>query len=181
MTNKKAAIEMSIGTIITIVLSVSFLVLGIFLIQKIGQSATGVVDLTDAQLRTELNKLFSEEKGLVILPQTNTIPLKQEATGGVVIGIKNLQTGASASTTFSYVVSADDVSDCGISKTEAEDWIATGKTGSNIQIAIGGSSVDRIIFRIPLGAPLCIAKFRVNIGAGSYHESATFFIEVKAK
>lgn len=173
---------MSIGTIVTIVLAISFLVLGIFLIQRIGKSATSVVDLTDQQLRDQLTNLFSEENRLVILPQTNTIPLKQEAVGGIVIGIKNLQQGAGAGTTFSYIVSADDVADCGITKTQAESWIASGKTGDNIQIASGESSVDRVIFRVPLGTPLCIVKFRVNVDAGSApYKSATFFIEVKAK
>lgn len=180
--NRKAAIEMSIGTIVTIVLSVSFLILGIFLIQQIGKSATSVVDLTDAQLRTELDKLFSSESKVVILPQTNTIPIKQEESNGIVIGIKNLQTGAGVGTIFSYAVVADDVSDCGISKTEAENWIATGKTGSNIQIPVGESSIGRVIFRIPTGSPLCLATYRANVNVGSgIYKSVPFVIEVKAK
>ncbi|HTY43684.1 MAG TPA: hypothetical protein VMC80_00365 [Patescibacteria group bacterium] len=180
--NKKAAIEMSIGTIVTIVLAISFLVLGIFLIQRIGKSATSVVDLTDQQLRDQLNNLFSTENKVVVIPQTDTIPIKQEATGGVVVGIKNLQQGTAASTTFSYAVSADDVSNCGITAAQAEAWMATGKTGSNIQLASGDFDPERVIFRIPTGAPLCIAKFRVNVNVGGQpYGSAAFNIEVQAK
>ena len=38
--NKKAAMEMSVGTIVTIVLLMSVLVLGIFMIQKIFSGST---------------------------------------------------------------------------------------------------------------------------------------------
>lgn len=179
---KRAAIEMSIGTIVTIVLAISFLVLGIFLIQRIGKSATSVVDLTDQQLRDQLNNLFSTENKVIIIPQTDMVPIKQEATGGVVVGIKNLQQGAAASTVFSYVVLADDVSNCGITGTQAESWIATGKVGNNIQLAPGDFDPERVIFRIPTGAPLCIAKYRVNVLVGGQpYGSAAFNIEVQAK
>lgn len=182
MKQKQGAIEMSIGTIVTIVLSVSFLILGIFLIKQISNISTNVVDQTDAQLRTELDKLFSETSRVVILPQTTTIPIKQEEANGVVIGIKNLQTGTNAGTSFSYNVAAEEVTDCGVSKTVAESWIATGKTGSNIQIPIGESSIGKVIFRIPTGSPLCLATYRVTVNVGStIYKSVPFVIEVKAK
>ena len=53
--NKKAAMEMSVGTIVTIVLLMSVLILGIFLVQNIFKSAKGAVDLTDKQLKNEIN------------------------------------------------------------------------------------------------------------------------------
>ena len=66
MKNKSGAMEMSVGTIVTIVLLVSVLVLGVVLITQILASAKGAVDLTDQQLKGELEKLFSEEKRLAI-------------------------------------------------------------------------------------------------------------------
>ena len=50
MKNKKAAMEMSVGNIVTIVLLMTVLVLGIILVQRIFTSGVGVVDLTDEQL-----------------------------------------------------------------------------------------------------------------------------------
>jgi len=180
--DKRGAMELSMSTVVIIVLSISLLIVGIYFIQKISKLATGVVDMTDAELRTKINQLFSEEDKLVIYPQSRLVQIKQDTSDGVGIGIKNLQTGASASTDFSYVVVATDTSDCGISKTEAESWIVTGGEESNIPIPSGDMMTDRILFRIPVGAPLCIAKFRVNVEAGgSAYATDSFNIEVKAK
>jgi len=174
--------EMSMGTIVTIVLLVSVLVMGIFFIQRISKSATGVIDLTDAQLRNEVNKLFSEESKLIIYPQTKFVQIKQEKSDGVGIGIKNLLQGSSGNKKFSYVVLATDVSDCGISEEEAESWIITGKQESDIPIASGDLMTDKIIFRIPVGAPLCIIKYRVNVDVEETpYATDSFNVEVKAK
>jgi uncharacterized protein YoxC len=179
---KRAAIEMSITTIVTIVLAISFLVVGIFLIQRISKSATSVVDLTDQQMREQINKLFSEASKLVICPQTDTIVIKQEAVGGVGIGIKNLLSGSAGTTTFSYTVTATDVANCGVTEAEAEDWIVTGKSDTGIAIASGDLYSTKILFKIPTGAPLCVAKFRVNVNAGSAaYSTASFNIEIQAK
>ena len=59
--NKKAALEMSVGTIVVIVLAVTLLVLGVIFVNRIFSSASGIIDLTDQQLRDEVQKLFSEE------------------------------------------------------------------------------------------------------------------------
>jgi hypothetical protein len=180
--SKKAAMEMSIGTIVTIVLGVTLLIGGIFFIQKILSSAKGVVDLTDEQLRNEVNKLFSEENKISIYPGTRFIEIKQESTDGVGIGIRNLLTGEAGTETFSYEVVASDVSDCGISEEAVEDWIVTGQKEENIPIASGDFITDKILFRIPVGAPLCVAKFRVNVNAGgTAYATDSFNIEIKAK
>ena len=174
--------EMSVGTIVTIVLLVTLLILGVVLIRNIFTSAKGVVDLTDQQLRNEINKLFSEDSKISIYPGTRFVEIKQEASDGVGIGIKNLLGGTSGETTFSYEVKATDVSDCGVSETVAESWIVTGRVESDIPISSGDLITDRILFRIPVGAPLCIAKFRVNVKAGNTaYATDSFNIEVKAK
>jgi hypothetical protein len=179
---KTGAMEMSMGTIVTIVLSVSLLVVGIFFISQISKVSTGVVDLTEAQLRDQINKLFSEESKLMIYPQNKFVQIKQESSDGVGVGIRNLIQGSSGDTEFSYVVLATDTSDCGISEEEAESWIITGKEESNIPIASGDSMIDKVLFRIPVGAPLCIVKFRVNVDAGGdAYATDSFNIEVKAK
>ena len=183
MYSKKAQMEMSIGTIVTVILGVTLLVGGIFFVQQIMKSATGVVDLTDQQLRDQINKLFSEESKISIYPGTRFVEIKQEKTDEVGIGVKNLLTGGtSGDVLFSYEVIATDVEDCGITKEEAEEWIVTGRTESDIPIASGDIFIDRIRFRIPLGAPLCIAKFRINVRAGEdAYITDSFEIEIKAK
>lgn len=182
MKNSKAAFEMSVGTIVTIVLSVTLLVLGIFFVQNIFKSAKGVTDLTDQQLRNEINKLFSEESRMSIYPSTRYIEIKQEATDGVGIGIKNLRQGAAGEATFSYTVTASDVANCGVGEDVAESWIVVGKQEEDIAIPIGDSIVRKIMFQIPLGSPLCIARFKIEVSAsGSAYASDFFDIKVEAR
>ncbi len=180
--NRKAAMEMSVGTIVTIVLLMSVLILGIFLVKSIFKSAKGAVDLTDQQLKNEINKLFSEDKRLVIYPGTRHVEIKQEETDGVGIGIKNLLKGREGASRFSYEVIVSDASDCPITESEVAKWIKTGRAESNIPIPVGEVSVQKVLFEIPTGAPLCTARFRVNVDADGTPYATDFFdVTVKAK
>ena len=173
--------EMSVGTIVTIVLLMGVLVLGLFLIKGIFSSAKGAVDLTDQQLQSEISKLFSEEKELVIYPTSGFIEIKQEETDAVGIGIKNLARGTGESSTFSYEIIARDSSDCGIEEEELESFIVVGRTESDIPIGTGDIYVARARIRIPTGAPLCIASFRVDVFKnGEAYARDSFDIEIKA-
>ncbi len=185
MVQKKGQMEMSVGTIVTIVLLVTLLILGIVLIRNIFTSAKGVVDLTDQQLRNEINKLFSDESKVSIYPQTRLIEIKQEQMGGVGLGIKNLLVGATANKDFSYTVSVSD-SDlqrkCGIDEQTAEDWIVTGRAESNIPIPPGDFSTQKVLFQIPIGSPLCTIRYRINVQADDTNYATDFFdLTIKAK
>jgi hypothetical protein len=185
MRNKRAAMEMSVGTIVTIVLLVTVLILGIVLIKNIFSSAKGVVDLTDQQLRDEINKLFSEESKISIYPSTRLVEIKQDTTDGVGIGIRNLLTGANANRKFSYEVSVSDTdlnSKCGINAATAEGWIVTGRAEENIPIPSGDFSSQKVLFEIPVGSPLCTIRFRVNVEADGTPYATDFFdLKIKAK
>jgi len=185
MMKKRAAFEMSMGTIVTIVLSVTLLVLGIFFVQNIFQTAKGVTDLTNDQLINEVNKLFSEENKMAIYPGTRFVEIKQENTDGVGIGIKNLLTGASGDKTFSYVTAVSDAdleTKCGLDAAAVEKWIVTGRAESDIAIPSGDFSVQRVVFEIPVGAPLCTIRFRVNVEADGTPYATDFFdVKIKAK
>jgi hypothetical protein len=182
MKNKNAQMEMSVGTIVTIVLLVTLLILGVVLIKNIFSSATGVVDLTDTQLRSEINKLFSEDSKISIYPGTRLLEMKQETTDGIGLGIKNLLTGASSDKTFSYtvVVSDSDLkTKCGIDAETAESWIATGRSEEDIPIPSGDFTTQKILFEIPSGSPLCTIRFRVNVYTNDKVVYATDFFDLK--
>jgi len=182
MVRKKAAMEMSVGTIVTIVLLMTVLILGIYLVQQIFSSAKGAIDLTDEQLRSEINKLFGEDKELVIYPSSRRVEIKQENEDGVGIGIKNLLQGVSGTSTFSYEVVVSDVSDCVETEDEVEEWFTTGKSENDIPIGVGKSAIQKVLFRIPSGTSLCTARFRVNVYAEDEAYATDFFdITVKAK
>ena len=183
--NRSAAMEMSVGTIVTIVLLVSVLILGIVLIKNIFTSAKSVVDLTDQQLRNEVEKLFSEESKMSVYPGTRLVEIKQDSTNGVGIGIRNLLTGASSDKTFSYVVTISDADlnkKCGIDEETVEGWIVTGRTEENIPIPSGDFSTQKVLFEIPVGSPLCTIRFRINVNADATAYATDFFdLKIKAK
>jgi hypothetical protein len=184
MENKKGQMEMSVGTIVTIVLLVTLLILGIVLIKNIFTSAKGVVDLTDQQLRGEINKLFSEDSKISIYPGTRLLEMSQESTDGVGVGIKNLLTGASADKTFSYEVVVSDAdlkTKCGIDTATAESWIVTGRSEDDIPIPSGDFTTQKVLFEIPTGSPLCTVRFRVNVYTTGKVIYATDFFDLKVK
>jgi len=180
MKNKKAAMEMSVGTIVTIVLLMSVLVLGIVLIKNIFGGGMKVVDMTNEQLENEINKLFGEDQKLVIYPNSRKVTIKQDESDGFGIGIKNLLKGTSGTKTFSYDIIVGDVGNCGVDESEIESWIIVGKSESNIPIPINGDSVQKVILEIPEGSPLCTFKLRVNVDTeGTSYDTDSVIIVVK--
>lgn len=163
MKTKKGAMEMSVGTIVTIVLLMMVLVLGVVLIQKIFSGATNVIDMTNDQLESEVSKLFGEDKKVVIYPSSREIKIKQDEASGFAIGIKNLLQGTSGEKEFSYELSVADVGNCGVDKEEIERWIIVGKSESGISIPINGVYIPQIHLLIPTGSPLCTFKLRASV------------------
>jgi len=169
---------MSVGAIVTVVLAVTLLVGGIFLVNRIISSSKSVVDLTDQQLRSEINKLFSEESKISIYPGTRLVEIKQATTNGVGIGIRNLLTGASGDKKFSYVVTVSDSdlnTKCGINQQTAEGWIVTGRAEDNIPIPSGDFAEQKVLFEIPIGSPLCTIRYRINVNAAGTAYATDFF------
>jgi len=182
MKNKKAAMEMSIGTIVTIVLLMSVLVLGLFLVQKIFTSAKGAIDLTDDQLTEQINKLYAENTELAIYPQTRLIEIKQGELEEAGIGIRNLLEGVSGTKRFSYEVIVADASNCIESNEGVASWIIVGGSEDDIPIPVGGLSIQRVRLKVPVGSSLCTARFRVNVYAeGTIYATDFFDITIKAK
>lgn len=180
--SKKAQMQMSVGTIVTIVLLMTVLVLGLVLVRNIFGSATKVIDLTDEQLTEEINKLFGEDKGVVVYPASRRMEIEQGEIDGFGIGIKNLL-GAAGGDTFSYetIVSDPDLQrKCGVGENEVLNWISTGRAENNIPIPSGDKSTQRVLFDIPVGSPLCTFRLRVNVNsvAGSY---GTEFMDITIK
>jgi len=182
MKSKKAAMEMSVGTIVTIVLLMSVLILGIFLIKNIFSSAKGAIDLTDQQLENEINQLFGDDEELVIYPKSRIVEVKQGELEAVGIGVKNLLEGSAGTSLFSYNVVVSDTGNCVEDEEEIENWIIVGKAEEDIPIRVGDSFVEKIRFKVPIGSSLCTPRFRVNVYVGEEpYATDSFDIDVKAK
>jgi len=178
--DKKAALEMSVGTIVIIVLSMTMLILGLVLVRSIFAGATYNVKVMDEKVRGEINKLFVENKRMVVYLSDSKIDAKQGDDLGVAWAVKNLgQAG-----TLSYSVTAQEIStQCsGLTQAQAMNWIVLGKAESNINFPQGDSVYRIVRMNIPETAPLCLVRFQISTDVnGQPYDAEIFDVNVEAK
>lgn len=180
--NKKAAIELSIGTIVIIVLAMSMLILGLVLVRNIFTGATSSVDEINEGVKSEIKKLFQDEsdKAVVRLSGSEAV-IKQGEEFGFAFGVKNV--ASSGTQTYKYEASATavDPTCSGLTIEDAEGWIIF---GSGDMTADAGKIDQKIIrLKIPEDAPTCSAQFKIEIlktGDTTPYETLQFFVKVKS-
>lgn len=179
--NKKAAMEMSVGTIVTIVLLMGVLVLGIFLIQKIFRTGTSAIDEVDRAIQSEINKLFaSEGKPLVIYPTSREIIIKKgDDPKGFAFSVKN-EDGLN-SHTFTYTVSAQDITRCGtLTKAQADSFLLGGTGSFSLGPGAQLTNAMMVKFIIPKTALSCPIVYALDIKSdGVPYEGTTVFVTIK--
>lgn len=189
MVNKKAAVELSISTIVIVVLGMSMLILGLVLIRGIFTGVTDNVDEINAKVSAEINKLFVDDSERAVLRLTeNTAKIKQGTSIGIAFGIRNTDRGVIESSNFNYETVLDDIKireNCGISKETAESWIRSGTGTESVQPGEFKGAIIKI--SLPEDAPLCETKYRIIIyrpgkeTLTNPYESLSFFLEVRPK
>lgn len=182
--SKKAAMEMSVGTIVTIVLLVTVLVLGLVLVRTVFSTGTNAVDQIDSALQNEINNLFASEGNLVVYPASRELTLKRGDTPkGFAFSIKNNEETESA--TFDYSVFAQDVSKCGgLSEEKANNFLIA--PSGKVELG-AGNTLDLpmlVRFDIPETTSLCTIVYvlSVNKTVGSTkspYSAAQIFVTVK--
>ena len=180
---KKGAIELSIGTIVIIVLAMSMLILGMVLVKNIFTgSSENVLQMND-QVKDQINKLFVDDKRTVVYLPNQIVKINQNEDWGVAFGIKNLARGTAEAGRFHYdvIVSDPDVrTKCGIDERTIEGWIRTGRA-DDATIAPGQSYFGIVRFLIPENAPLCTVRFHIDVTKDNAVYATDFFdVEVLA-
>lgn len=180
--SKRAAIEMSMTTIVTIVLVVVTLVLALVLIRTIFTSSTSAVEQIDTAIQDQINKLFaSEGTSLAVYPAARQITLKKgDVPKGFAFSVKNNDV---ESATFSYNIVATDVTSCGSTFTaERANAFLLGGTGS---FSLGaGNKLDLPIlvkFSIPESSPPCTIVYTLNVDgtASGFPTSTNIFVTIE--
>lgn len=183
MRGNKGAIEMSIGTIVTIVLAMSMLILGMVLIKNIFSGSTDNVLQMNDQVKDQINKLFVEDKRTVVYLPNQIAKITQNEDWGVAFGVKNLQKGTAEAGRFHYEVTVSDPdvrTKCGIGERDIESWIVTGRA-DDMTVAPGQSYFGIVRFLIPEGAPLCTVRFHIDVTKDNSAYATDFFdVEVEA-
>jgi hypothetical protein len=185
MENRKAAMEMSVGTIVTIVLLMTVLILGLTLVRSIFSSGTDAIDSIDAAVQNEINKLFAEEgKKLVVFPTSRQISLKKgDDPAGFGFAVKNVGQGT-GSDTFTYQITADaeEVQErCGISGDEAESYLLPSQGQFNLARGESLEPYELILFTLPEDAPICTMTYRLEVSSTEQpsYASSQIFVTVE--
>ena len=176
--NKLGAMEMSVGTIVTIVLLMAVLVLGLVMVRTIFKSSTENINVVDQKVKDQINKLFSEDdlKQIIIYP-SSYIQLNKGKSAGFGLSIRNTEDSQGS---FSYTITAKETS-CGMTLTAADSLIAVGKTRDGITIAAGSVMQDPIYVRfdIPETAPPCIVSYNVDVEKDGRTYGSTIPVDVE--
>lgn len=181
--SKKGAFELSIGTIVILVIAMSMLILGLVLVRTIFTGAQYNVELMNKKVKAEINKLLAEDQKAVLHLPDRIAVIGQGKEFGLAFGFTN----EGRTQRFKWQTQVDDDNirkKCGVSDREAEDWITTGGSGS-VDIASGDSYYDVVRFNIPNGAvsdiSTCIIRYKLIIKQedGTPYETLPFDLDVK--
>lgn len=169
--DKKGAIELSIGTIVILVLSMSMLILGLVLLRSIFTGATQSVDTLQGKVQTEIINLFGDENKEVV------VRLGSDKTAKIKVGAEDFGIGIGArtqdgSTTdrerlkYKLTLSKNENDNCvrilGERQTESlfnnriGDYISFDEFSSD-------SAFARVSLTIPKGTVLCSQKVLVDV------------------
>lgn len=175
---KKAALELSVGTIVVIVIAMSMLILGLVLVRTIFTGAINNVDTIDDKVRSEIQTLFNDDqKKTAVYLANHKAEVDQGEEYGVAFAFRNLKTDSLTPSQFSYNVKAADpsVGCAGLTAAAADSWIIVGKSQSGITIPPGETYYTISRFRIPQDAPLCIVRYTIEVSDGQLPYATDFF------
>ena len=161
---KRGALELSVGTMVVIVLAMVMLILGFVLVTKIFSGATDSVDTLNDKVKSEINKLFTDQSETVViyLGSDRTAKVRADTQNfGVAIGARTESGEAVESRArLKYTLTLDKatanncVSVLGEAATKAL-FSQTIGTSSQFDEYGGDAAYARVIINVPAGTSLC--------------------------
>ena len=174
--------EMSVGTIDTIVLLMAVLVLGIFLVQRIFGTATNAIDQIDNEIRNEVQKIFGSDtsRKVAMYPTSQRITIKQGTRDeGFGFFVRNLDPDTES---FTFDIISTDTSNCPerISEEVATNYLI-GKSGSINDLESGDIYEKLTTFIISETAPLCTIEYQLEVMRedGSRYAGLNLFLTIE--
>ncbi len=180
--SRKGAMELTMGTMVTIVLLVMVLILGGYFVNKIFFSAGTSIDNIDQLVKNEISKMFSEDNSrkIVIYPETRKISIKKGTEGnGFGLSIRNV---GNEPAKFGYEIESVEIGEgCPMTLSQA-DSLLFGGSRSDIQIGAGDKMTDPVLieFNIPETTPPCKIRYSITMTKGTepYGSSVDIIITI---
>lgn len=175
---KRGAIELSMSTIIVVILSLVLLSMGVFFVNKTMCAAIKGIDDFDKGWQGELEKIIGDQKKVAIKESLNEV--HKGVSYGVGFGIRN---SGDDSEKFSYELSVVEIEDkCGFAEDKAMSFVSLGEKESSISIKSGEEYFGLIKFDIPKEVNNCQVKYRIKVmNNNEEHGQGDFFVDIKPK
>ena len=169
--NKKGAIELSIGTIVIVVLAMSMLILGLMLVRSIFSGSTDAVESINKAVVDQINKIFTKsDNRLAIAPPSRIITLKQgSSTKGFAFSVRNKETTEQK---FTFTIGLDPSfnikTKCpGLTKKEADSWVSRPDGSFSLPPGAQLENTILVLFEIPETAPPCTLPYNIEVRKGT--------------
>lgn len=158
MKSRRAALELSVSTIVVIVLGVTMLIIGMVLVRNIMCGALGLTGEINSKVRGEINRLFGAQAGEIQCIGAGGEPVQ------LIPGKLNLiYCGINAESRASYELDATSVTAEGVAPSEMAGWIKTRRWTGDVS---PGDQNPKTVVRLdlPSDAPegLLIVKLDVK-------------------
>ena len=181
MKSKKAAMEMSVGTIVTIVLLMSVLILGIFLVQKIFSSSANAIDTIDSEVQNQITQLFSDKAGkIAVYPTSREVVIKKkDDLKGFAFSVRNNDIEIAE---FTYNVYAKDVSKCGSSftKERADSYLLNEEGSFSLGPGDTMTKPEIVKFDLDESTPPCTMVYYLEVYKGETpYAGLSIFVTIK--
>lgn len=169
--NREGALELSIGTIVVIVIGMSMLILGLVLVRTIFSGSISSVDTLNEQVQNEIQDLFGDNTGNMVikLGSANTAKVKPGSDPfNVAIGAQHPDGSSITRDTLEYKITLADDSDNNcvriLGKQRAEALFITRVNTWNKFDEFSGSNAFALIqIEVPKGTAKCTQKVNVDM------------------
>lgn len=156
--DKKGAMELSVSTIVIVVLSMIMLIVGSVIVKKVACTTINGIDKLDENMKESIIETFKDTNQKITFKEyQNKVPKGVEY--GIGFGIKNL---LGSKKEFSYKINVRDVGSCNFKKEDAEKWITLGKEDS-FSIAGGEIYTSKFMLLIPENVENCKLRYTMTV------------------
>jgi hypothetical protein len=186
--NREGALELSIGTIVVIVIGMSMLILGLVLVRTIFAGSTGTVDELNQQVQSEILDLFGNSQGNVVvkLGSTGIAEVKPGDRFNVAVGAQHPDGASITRDSLQYRISLADDSNENclriLGKERAEGLFVTRvNTWNSFDTFSGSTAFSLIEIDVPSGTARCTQKVNVDMKLKEEQQASSgdaFILEV---
>jgi len=156
---RKAAIELSMTTVVVIVLAMTMLALGLTLVRTLFKGAIYTATSLNSQVQSELNKVFQSETTKVgIVSEQGMLEPSLGKDGVVWWALVSADEGRYS---YTFTIDPRECASQGYTETRLKTWF-TGLTGY-IDMPVNSNKENKLLMSIPQNAPACAFELKITV------------------